>query len=105
MSWYANTTIKQETPISKSGVVPEELNALVASGQDYATKERDEQLEVAKGAALRILVEGKLEAAEEISISLSGHANQGHEDVHGANEYIAVNVSVKKYREVPAVGE
>lgn len=98
MSWSASTSFKLDVPVSKSGLFPEELNNLVASGQDYAAKERDEQLEAAKGAALRLLVEGGFDNAEEIGVTLSGHANEDHADVKGANESISVNVFVKKYR-------
>jgi hypothetical protein len=94
MSWSASTSFKWV----KNGLVPDELSAMVASGQDYAKKERDEQLEAAKGAALRCLVEGGFDNAEEVAVNLSGHANEGHNEIKGAAESINISVYVKKYR-------
>lgn len=103
MSWSLSTTIKAaEVPVSKTGMVPEELVNIDRSniGNNQALKERDEQIDAAIDAALRILVQGGFDNAEEIAITMSGHANPEHKPVEGwSNETINVSVTIRKYRD------
>ncbi len=98
MSWSTSITFNHENTGIGLQKDLDAINTLVPSGQDYAKVERDEQCEAAKRAAFQIISEGGFGNAEEITVSLSGHANEGHEDTKGANESINVSVFVKKYR-------
>jgi hypothetical protein len=100
MSWSISTTLNHErTGIGLQRSL-DALNALVASGNDQAPKERDEQVATATGAVFKMLADGgPFDNAEEISVSLSGHANEGHKkDPAVAYEYIQISLYVKKYR-------
>lgn len=101
MSWSVGTTINHERTGLGLQKSLDSLNALVASGNDQAAKERDEQLQAAIGAFFRMLADGgALDNAEEITVSFAGHANEGHKkDPAWANEYISISLYVKKYRE------
>lgn len=100
MSWSVSTTFPIEPGEAGKESALDAINALQPTGQDYAHGEKAEQCAAAKRAAFAILVEGGFENAEEIGVSLSGHANEGHASSGGmANDSITVNVYIKKYRE------
>lgn len=99
MSWSASLTLKHEaSPMGLQNDL-EAINALVPTGQSYAQKECEEQCNAAKRAAFAIIVEGGFENAEEISVSLSGHANENHANNKSTNESVNVSVYIKKYKE------
>lgn len=111
MSWSISTVLQHEpTPIG----LQKDLDALRAlpapGGNDQAPQERDEQISAAKRAVFSILTDngGKwdnkgraFDNAEEISVSMSGHANKNHQkDDSWADEFISVSLYVKKYRAI-----
>ncbi len=78
------------------------LNALVASGNDDCPKERDEQVALATDAVFHMLANDHVfDNAEEVTVSLSGHASADHQqgDPAYSNEFLSIHISVKKYRQ------
>ena len=69
------------------------------AGNNQCLQERDEQIDTANKITSVLLATEVFQNAEEISISMSGHANPEHKksDQYG-NENISINVSVRKYQ-------
>jgi len=100
MSWSLQVNLVHEhTGIGLQKVL-DELNAAIPSGNEQCVKERDDQVRAATDAVFRMIVDGgALDNAEEISVSMAGHANEGHKkDASWADEYIQISLYVKKYR-------
>lgn len=103
MSWSISKTLKHE----HSGVglqkTLDELNAIDRTniGNSQCIKERDEQVEAAIRTAFGLLADGCFVNAEEVSITLSGHANPEHQSsISGmSNEMISLTIAIKHYRE------
>lgn len=110
MSWSISTVLQHEpTPMGLQKDL-DALNAIPApGGNDQAPLERDGQISAAKAAVFHMLADSMdwekhtrvFDNAEELSVSMSGHANKGHKkDEAWADEYISVSLYVKKYRTV-----
>jgi hypothetical protein len=69
------------------------------AGNTQCIKERDEQIDTAQKLASVFLATEAFANAEEISVSMSGHANPEHKkSTEYANENINISVSVYKYK-------
>jgi hypothetical protein len=97
MSWSTSTVLKNEAPQKNLDV----LSAIDRTniGNQHCTKERDEQIDAVIRAVFQLLMEAGFGNAEEISVSMSGHANKDHnKDDSWSNEFVNINVAVKSYR-------
>lgn len=105
MSWSVSTTLKIEhNPLGWQKTL-DDLNLIRASANEDAAAERDEQLKALTGAAFKVIVEEPaLKNAEEITLSMSGHANKDHAAAvgGGADEYMQFSIYVKKYKQAEA---
>jgi len=101
MSWTISETVKHESTGIGLQKALDQLNAVDRTnvGNQQCEKERDEQIDAAIKAAFQLIVEGGFANAEEISMSLAGHANKDHEkEQEWANDYISIQVHIKRYR-------
>lgn len=101
MSWSISTVLAGENADVLSANAIDELSGIDRTniGNADCAKERDEQIEAAIRAVSQLLVEGGFNNAEEISVSMSGHANPEHSTRSGwSNESITVTLAVKSYR-------
>ncbi len=92
MSWSGSKTFQRTNP----GQDQVEIESIIVSGQDYAQKERDEQVQAAKLAAQGLLAVPGIDTAAWVGVILSGHANPGHEPSAGSPEAITVSVFVAR---------
>lgn len=101
MSWSLSTILQHEHTAAGINKDFDTLNALPTEniGNQQAPAERDNQVKCAIGAVVEILTNSNtFKNAEELSVSLSGHANIDNQSDGGANDYIQVSMFVKKYR-------
>ncbi len=102
MSWSISTILNHEHNAAGFGKDFDALNALSTEniGNQQAPVERDNQVKSAIGAVIEILTNSNtFKNAEELSVSMSGHANPDNQSDGGANDYIQVSMFVKKYRQ------
>lgn len=90
MSWSGTSTINKD-----GADLVESVQAILVTGNDQAPRERDEQIEAAKRAAISLLTSDAFASISgAVRVSLSGHANPGHQPVEGmSNDYIDVQVA------------
>jgi len=100
MSWSINSTEIKHDP-ENIEATREAVFALVASGNEQAPDERDDQVTEAKHVIFDMIMSGGAsKTASVFMVWASGHANKGHVHVEGySNDHMSVNVSVNKYRE------
>ena len=101
MSWTISKTLKNENTGIGLQKSLDELNDVDKTniGNQQCETERDEQIDAAIKAAFQLIIEGGFSNADEISVSLAGHANKDHEkEQEWANDYISIQVHVKRYR-------
>ena len=101
MSWSISTTLKEhEKTDAKLQQEWEALRALVPSGNDHCPAERDEQVLAVEKALFDLLSDhGIFDHSQELVITVDGHANKEFkEDPEWANDFISINIAVKKYR-------
>lgn len=85
MSWSVST-------VALPNQVQDRVNALVAPGEEYGP--RDDQVKIAKQVAVEIVESGAVGGGEAYTISLYGHANDGHQPQAGyANDTVTVSVT------------
>lgn len=103
MSWSLSTTVKPDGE-NKNHAVVLQLQQAAANresvGNQHCPQERDQQIDAAVQAVLDLLIGGHfITNAEEISISMSGHANKDHyKDDSWSNEFVNITVAIKTYR-------
>jgi hypothetical protein len=101
MSWSLSTVLIRE---KTGGGIQKDLRALQSLplenvGNQQAVDERNAQIEMAIAAAVSVLSNEPFGDAEEVSVSMSGHANPGNQKgSEFSNDYLQVSISVKKYR-------
>jgi hypothetical protein len=104
MSWSISGELKELKSGDTDELLLKAIDTLTAVdrtniGNSHCEKERDEQIDAAIRAASQLIVEGGFGNAEEITVSLSGHANKEHKrDSSWSNEFISVQVYLKGYR-------
>ena len=97
MSWSISAYLKPE---KGQYLKIEDIKALVPVGNEQCPEERDEQVMAAKHAVYNIVNNAGFENAEEITVTMSGHANKDHKkDPAWANEFISISISIKSYHE------
>jgi hypothetical protein len=100
MSWSISKTLEHTRTSVGLQKNLDELNAVDRGnvGNQACEKERDEQIDAAIKAAFQVMVEAGFVNAEEIQVSLSGHANKDHqEDPFMSNEFINIAVAVRSH--------
>ncbi len=102
MSWSINTTLKNDP---HDVFIDNRLQQLLVIdrsnvGNSHCVPERDQQIIAAMDAVVRVIIDGGfIDNADEISVSLSGHANKDHaEDSSWSNEFVSITINTKKYR-------
>lgn len=103
MSWSISTTLFHEHTEEGIKRDREVLDSVLLSDMNQqAEVERDAQVQMAKDAVIGILSNSStFDNAEEISVSMSGHANVGNlTSKEYANDYVQISLSVRKYRQV-----
>ncbi len=100
MSWAMQVTLNHEKTDVGLQRDLDTLNAAVPSGNEQCVEERDTQVRSAVAAVFEMLADSRVfEKAEEITVYFAGHANKDHgPDSSYANEFIQINIAVKKYR-------
>lgn len=89
------------------GFTDVESNLKLLQGIDHSTAgnndaiiERDEQIETANKVASILLATEIFEHAEELTISMNGHAIPGHtKSEKGTYESLGINISVSKFHD------
>ncbi len=103
MSWSISTELKNEKTDMFTDNKLKRLKSIDRSniGNQHCVQERDEQIDAAMQAVASLLIAGGfIENSDEISISMSGHANKNHnKDDSWSNEFVNINIGVKSYRE------
>jgi len=99
MSWSLNTALKHPNAGTE---VLDQLQEIDRSniGNAHSIKERDEQIDAAFDVVSQLVAGPAFVNADEISISLSGHANPEHKHADGwPNDSVSISVTIKSYRE------
>lgn len=104
MTWTLQTSIDLSDPNLTN--LKAQIDAAQPEGNKECKKERDHQVDIARRAAFAIIAQG-LESAggvfanvETIRLSMTGHANPGHQaSPEWSHEFFTINFVVNKYRE------
>lgn len=98
MSWSISKTFEKDEYPDLAGLISDE--EYDKSGNTQAPGERNRQINSALQALEAILDYGAFDNAKELVVSMSGHANEGHQKSEGyANDFISINLSIKSYKE------